>query len=52
MQMVWVFGNSTEVLKLPIDQVSGYLTYGGNVNGNTTHWPTVVHYQDDWMRAQ
>jgi hypothetical protein len=52
MQMVWVMGNATEVMKLPINEVTGYLTYGGNVNGNNSHWPVVVEYQDDWMIQQ
>ncbi|RHZ68409.1 hypothetical protein CDV55_101480 [Aspergillus turcosus] len=52
MQMVWVFGNHTEVLKLPINDVTGYLTYGGNVAGNVTHWPVVVEVHDDWMNHQ
>lgn len=52
MQMVWVFGNHTEVLKLPIDDVTGYLTYGGNVAGNVTNWPVVVEVHDDWTNHQ
>jgi hypothetical protein len=47
MQTVWVMGNETEVLgKVPRPEVEGYLTYGGNVYGNESHWPTVVHYND------
>jgi len=46
MQTVWVMGNETEVLKLPKPEVEGYLTYGGDVYGNESHWPAVLHYQD------
>jgi hypothetical protein len=46
MRTVWVMGNETEVLKLPRPEVEWYLTYGGNVYGNESHWPSVVHYQD------
>lgn len=46
MQTVWVMGNETEVLKLPRPEVEGYLTFGGDVYGNESHWASVVHYQD------
>ena len=47
MQTVWVMGNETEVLgKVPRPEVEGYLAYGGDVYGNESHWPTVVHYND------
>ena len=53
MQTVWVMGNETEVLeKVPRPEVEGYLTYGGSVYGNESHWPTVLHYQDDWADSQ
>jgi len=45
MQTVWVMGNETEVLNIPINDVEGYLDYGGNVNGNDTHAPRVVHFK-------
>jgi hypothetical protein len=49
MQTVWVMGNETEVLgKVPRPEVEGYLAYGGDVYGNESHWPTVVHYNDAW----
>ncbi|KAG0645875.1 Multicopper oxidase aurL2 [Hyphodiscus hymeniophilus] len=53
MQTVWVMGNETEVLgKVPKPEVEGYLAYGGNVNGNETHWPEVVHFNDLWAENQ
>lgn len=55
MQTVWVFGNETEVLgQVPADEVEGYLTYGGSVTGNASHYPSVVHFQDyeTWSEDQ
>jgi hypothetical protein len=53
MQTIWVMGNETEVLdKVPRPEVKGYLTYGGDVYGNESHWPTVVHYFDSWAENQ
>lgn len=53
MQTLWVMGNSSEVLgKVPKPEVEGYLTYGGDVYGNESHWPSVVHYWDDWAQNQ
>lgn len=52
MQTIWVMGNSQQVLKLPAPEVQGYLTYGGNVVGNESHHPTVVHFYDDWEDQQ
>lgn len=53
MQTVWVMGNETELLdKVPRPEVEGYLTYGGNVYGNATHWPEVVQYSDEWAEEQ
>jgi hypothetical protein len=43
MQTAWVFGNADDILRLPRPMVQGYLTYGGSVYGNLTHWPEVVH---------
>ncbi|KAL7916205.1 multicopper oxidase [Trichoderma velutinum] len=44
MQTVWVFGDAGDILNLEPPDVAGYLKYGGNVNGNATHHPVVVHY--------
>jgi hypothetical protein len=53
MQTIWVMGNETEVLdKVPRPEVEGYLTYAGDVYGNETHSPTVVHYFDSWAEHQ
>ncbi|KAE8448912.1 hypothetical protein EG329_008708 [Mollisiaceae sp. DMI_Dod_QoI] len=53
MQTIWVMGNSSEVLgKVPSPEVDGYLTYGGDVYGNKTHAPHVVHFLDNWEEAQ
>lgn len=47
MQTVWVFGNASDIKKVGYPDVSGYLTYGGNVNGNGSHAPQVYHFSDD-----
>lgn len=53
MQTVWVMGNEVEVLyRVPRPEVEGYLTYGGNVYGNESHWPEVVHFSDTWAADQ
>lgn len=53
MQTVWVMGNETELLRnVPRPEVEGYLTYGGDVYGNESHWPTLVHYSDLWAQNQ
>ena len=46
MQTVWVFGDAEQVLALPKADVEGYLTYGGNVYGNSSHAPDVVHFSE------
>ena len=46
-------GNETDVLdKVPRPEVEGYLTYDGDVYGNESHSPTVVHYFDSWAENQ
>jgi L-ascorbate oxidase len=53
MQTIWVMGNSSEVLgRVPTPEVEGYLTYGGDVFGNETHWPNMVHFKDSWEGEQ
>lgn len=42
MQTAWVFGDAEDILTLPQPMVQGYLTYGGDVYGNSTHWPNVA----------
>lgn len=46
MQTVWVFGNAEDIMKLPPTDVSGYLVYGGDVYGNASHAPQVVHFNE------
>ena len=46
MQTVWVFGDAKDLMKLPPKDVSGYLVYGGDVYGNATHSPQVVHFNE------
>ena len=46
MQTVWVFGDEKDILKVPKVEVEGYLTYGGDVYGNETHAPRVVHFSE------
>lgn len=53
MQTMWVMGNASEILRnVPTPMVQGYLTYGGDVYGNSSHWPTMVHYEDGWANSQ
>ncbi|KAK9311319.1 Cupredoxin [Lipomyces starkeyi] len=47
MQTVWVFGDRNDVLRLGYPAVKGYLSYGGEAYGNSSRWPTCVHYWDD-----
>jgi L-ascorbate oxidase len=46
MQTVWVFGDSSDILKVEPDVAEGYLTYGGSAYGNETHDPNVMHWFD------
>jgi hypothetical protein len=46
MQTVWVFGDGNDILRVGLPEVTGYLDYGGNVNGNATHPATVLHFHD------
>lgn len=46
MQTVWVFGDAREIMTLGKPEVSGYLTYGGNAYGNSSHAPEVVHFSN------
>lgn len=39
MQTTWVFGNASDILKVPAPMVAGYLEPSGNVVGNATHDP-------------
>lgn len=46
MQSVWVMGDYRDITGIPAVDAAGYLEYGGNVNGNATNPPMVVHYFD------
>lgn len=37
MQTVWVMGNETEILTVPVEHVLGYLEYGGSVVSSFLH---------------
>ncbi|CRG90924.1 L-ascorbate oxidase [Talaromyces islandicus] len=48
MQSVWVMGNASEITHgTTPGLVEGYLTYGGDAYGNSTHDPLVIHYFED-----
>ena len=42
---MWVFGNASEILKVPVEYAEGYLNYGGSVYGNDTHYPSPIHFK-------
>ncbi|KZZ98272.1 L-ascorbate oxidase [Moelleriella libera RCEF 2490] len=46
MQTVWVHGDGADIMKVPKLDVMSYLTYGGDVYGNTTHAPKVLHFDE------
>jgi hypothetical protein len=46
MQTVWVMGNASEILTVPLEEVQGYLVYGGSVYGNDSFDPSPVHFKD------
>lgn len=46
MQTVWVFGDAEQVMALPKADVEGYLTYGGDAYGNSSHAPDVIHFSE------
>lgn len=46
MQTVWVFGDAADILEVKYPDVTGYLEYGGSVNGNATHDATAVHFYE------
>lgn len=47
MQTPFVFGAPEDIVQTGIPEVQGYLTYGGDVYGNGSHAPTVVHFSED-----
>ncbi|KAI1261593.1 Cupredoxin [Xylariaceae sp. FL1019] len=46
MQTVFIFGDTKDIVKADIPEVAGYLEYGGDVYGNSTHAPTVIHFDE------
>ncbi|KAJ4265244.1 hypothetical protein NW764_015655 [Fusarium oxysporum] len=46
MQTVWIHGDAKDIMHLERSDVQGYLNYGGDVYGNATHAPTVVHFHE------
>lgn len=46
MQTVWVHGDAEDIMKVGYPDVTGYLTYGGDVYGNGTYAPQVVHFNE------
>ena len=53
MQTVWVMGDYEQIVAndVGVDDVQGYLTYGGDVYGNATSWPLVPHWFGDGNRT-
>lgn len=47
MQSVWVMGDYQDIVTIPAADVAGYLQYGGNVNGNASFAPSVVHFFEE-----
>ncbi len=53
MQTVWVFGDAESITqKLPMPNVTQYLTYGGDVYGNDQKPPVVNHYFKDEVQNE
>ncbi|KAI0445829.1 Cupredoxin [Xylaria telfairii] len=46
MQTPFIFGDTKDIVNIGIPEVQGYLTYGGDVYGNSTHAPTVIHFSE------
>ncbi|KAI1427163.1 Cupredoxin [Xylaria sp. FL1777] len=46
MQIPFVFGDTKDIVTVGIPEVQGYLTYGGDVYGNSSHAPTVIHFSE------
>ena len=46
MQTPFVFGDMKDIVTVGIPEVQGYLTYGGDVYGNSSHAPTVIHFDE------
>ena len=46
LQTLWVMGNASQITEKGLYESTGYLTYGGDVYGNKTFAPSVMHYFD------
>ncbi|KAI8627879.1 Cupredoxin [Xylariaceae sp. FL1651] len=46
MQTPFIFGDPKDIIKVGIPDVQGYLTFGGNVYGNSSHAPSVIHFSE------
>ncbi|GAP93313.2 putative multicopper oxidase [Rosellinia necatrix] len=46
MQVPFVFGDTADIIRVGVPEVEGYLTFGGDVYGNSSHAPTVVHFSE------
>ncbi|KAI1747464.1 Cupredoxin [Xylaria castorea] len=46
MQTPFIFGDTKDIVNIGIPEVQGYLTFGGDVYGNSSHAPTVVHFSE------
>jgi hypothetical protein len=46
MQAIWVVGNAEEIASIPVTVSKSFLTYGGDVYGNSTFTPNHFHYFD------
>jgi hypothetical protein len=56
MQSVWVMGNYTDIIRVPLQDARAYLDFKGGAFGNDSYAPTVNHYFDNageaWEEAQ
>ncbi|UNI15593.1 L-ascorbate oxidase [Purpureocillium takamizusanense] len=46
MQTVWVHGDAEDLMRVGRVDVEGYLEYGGDVYGNASHAPRVLHFHE------
>ncbi|KAJ8110777.1 hypothetical protein ONZ43_g5788 [Nemania bipapillata] len=46
MQTPFIFGDMKDIVTVGIPEVQGYLTFGGDVYGNSSHAPTVIHFSE------
>ncbi|KAK9415471.1 putative Multicopper oxidase [Seiridium unicorne] len=46
MQTVFIHGDADDIMRVGYPDVEGYLTYGGDVYGNSTHAPQCLHFHE------